>query len=32
MTDVQIEMLALHILFNSDSMSYELIEKLIEIK
>jgi len=32
MTDIQKERLMLFVLLNSESMSYELIEKLIEIK
>jgi len=32
MTDTQKERLMLFVLLNSESMSYELIEKLIEIK
>ena len=32
MTDIQKERLMMFVLFNSESLSYELIEKLIEIK
>ena len=32
MTDVQKERLMMFVLFNSESLSYELIEELIQIK